>query len=185
MGRFYLFRKDGSQRVFEPLADGNDSVIYGLSLSEDGSRLAVVTGLDNQYLVVYNEMTTLEYVESYRFELDSHYARPVKLSVSDSGVSVWVEQPGEIVRYSRRGVETRYSFEGDLLTMVPDEEEGLIYILCRNNRDESCLSILSLEGRLLLGENMSDVPTHFKYYEKQFSLLVQDGRFILIGRTEY
>ncbi len=184
-GKVYLFRKDGSQRVFEPLKDRNDSVIYGLSISQEGSRLAVVAGLDNQHLVIYSELTTLKYVESARFELDSHYARPVTLFASDLSFSVWVEQPGELVRYTRRGVETRYPFDGELLTMVPDEKEGLIHILCRSDSGESRLSILSLEGRLLLSEKMSDVPRYFKYFENQFSLLVGQDSFILIDRKEY
>lgn len=184
-GKVRIYRKDGNQVILDTPENNGDYIVYGISLSSDNSFMAMVYGLKEQYLLLYREKSPMEYVETARFLLTSHFTRPVKVQVSITGSSVWVEQNGKISRYSEDGDITDFPFEGSLLTMIPDEAAEIVYILSTLSDGESSLvTALSLENNLLFADKMTGIPTHFKLNNSQLTL-IEGNEFSVFHMGEY
>jgi len=183
-GDVRIYRKDGNDGTVRPLPDNRDSVIYGLSLSRESNLMAIVAGLDEQVLVIYQEKSPLVYEEVRRIPLESRYARAVRVLIPDESSSVWVEQPGRILRVSEDGNKTFYPVAGALLTMIPDEKNGVVYILSALGAELSLISVSSVAGDPLMRETIAGVPTHFQLDESQISLII-DGEFVLLKRESF
>ena len=183
-GEVYLFRKDGRRETVIPLPDRGDSIIYGLSLSQDDSLMAVVAGLDPQSLLLYREKSPLVYEQEGQTRLDSRYARPVKVSVPPGGSAVWLEQPGRILRISENGASRDYPVPGTLLEMIPDEERGILHFLSSQGAAEGQIILRSIAGYSLLTEHYSGAPRLFALGETQIFMVLQED-FLMIKRERY
>ena len=183
-GMIHIYRKDGNNGFLEPFPEGGDSIIYGLSFSPDSGRMAAVAGRNRQTLILYDESAPLDYKELRRFSLDSRYSRPVKVSLSSGGEAVWVEQPGRVSRFSEEGDRQEYPFSGQLLSMNPDEENSMVFLLSAVEEGKNLLSVFSLAGDILMEEELEGVLSHFRQDQGQLSL-ISGGNLLLINREIY
>ena len=183
-GSVYLFRKDGNSRIIEPLPGSHDAVIYGLSLSDNGNLLSLVAGGKNQYLILYKRDTSFYYQESGRYLLKSHYIRPVKTIVNSIGDAVWVEQPGEICRYTQDGESLVLPLEGPLLKVLPDEVCRMVYSAESIAPALSLIKGRSVSGELHFTEGVEGVLTAFSAEEKRMSLILDD-RFLYLRKEAF
>lgn len=184
-GKVHIFRKDGKQEILDNPDNSGDSIVYGISLSPDNNFLAIVYGRKEQYLLLYREKSPMEYVETGKFLLDSHFTRPIKVEVSLRESSVWVEQEGKIRRYREDGEVTDYPFEGSLLTMIPDESNEIVYILSTlPSAVSSLVTACSLEGNLLFSDKIKGIPSHFKMNNSQLTL-IEGNEIIVFHIGEY
>ena len=182
-GQIHLFRKDGAQVHLESANPIDDSVVYGLALSDDASFLVAVLGLEQQDLLLYRQSSPLVYTRIARFPLLSHYDRPVKMAVSRDGSSVWVEQPGNLLLFDEEGIIQELDIDGHLLQMLPDEEHRMVFT-AESYGGRNLIKARSYTGEPLFSERAKGGVSLFNNTGSSLSLVL-DNKYILYQREIY
>jgi hypothetical protein len=187
-GRVRLFSRQGEMTELLPADLEEDNVVYGLALSLDCSRLAVVSGLNKQYIRQYllKENGPPELIHEQL--LDSRYPRPVKLYYSESAFTLWVEQDDSLLQFRGVGMGRTLPLDGTLMTQDSDEESGLIYVLSRlipSNFSEKSyqLAVYAMDGSVIMKNRFDEYPEFF-YRTGRDIYLSMDERLLVIKRLE-
>jgi hypothetical protein len=144
---------DSSGRlVFTPFEPGGSrlAVILGCALSKDGSRLAVVSGIDDQRFLLL-EKSAETYRVIYHEFLSDGFRRPVHVSFIDNGRRVVFEREGGLGLYdieNRSGVFL--PLEGEIVALDGSGSDSLLFVISSLGGDEKKLAALSLPGRIIL-----------------------------------
>ncbi|QEN07916.1 hypothetical protein EXM22_07905 [Oceanispirochaeta crateris] len=165
-GRIRIFSRQGEMTEFIPGDQREDNVIYGIAFSQDCSKLAVLSGLNKQYIRQYH-LKEDEAPELFHEELlESRFSRPVKLFYSESASLLWVEQESSLLQYRGADLESTLLLDGTLLTQNSDEQAGLVYVLNRlgpsSFSDKSYeVAVYTMTGTLIMRNRFDEYPPFF------------------------
>ncbi|MDR3161975.1 MAG: WD40 repeat domain-containing protein [Spirochaetaceae bacterium] len=144
---------DGEGRlVFPPFEPGGSrySVILGCRISRDGTKLAVVSGLDPQRFLLL-ERSGDAYNPIYHEFLTGGFRREVHLAFIDDDRRVVFEREGGLGIYT---ISTRNSLylplEGDVYALDGSGEDGLLFLITAEGMRQKNLVAIRLPGVLTL-----------------------------------
>ncbi len=167
-GSVRIFDDSGLMREISPPSKGQDCTVYGLSLSPDGERLSVISGLAEQRIREY-DLESLTASGRERM-LESRFSRPVKMSYSPGGDILWVEQKDKVWQLGPEDMFIEIPQEGRLLSLNVVEADGKVIVLSeksrRNSRSSYLMNLYSLEGALVSSMEFLTPPD---------DIVVQDG----------
>jgi hypothetical protein len=169
-----------------PKSSDSDQVVYGIAVSENCSTLAVVSGLNNQYLRQYRLSSEMPPELISEDLLKSRYNRPVKLYYSESDSYLWVEQEKSLNQYHEGSLERVLPVEGTLLTQFSDEESGFIYVLSQLESPFDItyeITVFSLNGSIVMRNHFDQYPEFFSVEDEQI-FLSMDDKLLVLKREE-
>ena len=119
--RVYFFEPGGSRY----------GVILGCALSRNGSRLGIISGIEQQrFLLLERYGNSNEYKVVYHEFLKDGFRRPVRISFIDDDQRLVFEQPGGIGCFnikSRRGI--RIPLEGEIAAIDNSGDQGFFFLI--------------------------------------------------------
>jgi hypothetical protein len=122
--------------VFTPFEPGGSrlSVILGCAISRDASRLAVISGIEDQRFLLLEHTSTGGPGDTYKVVyhefLTGGFRRPVFISFADNDGKVVFEREGGLGIYtinSRSSVSL--SLDGEILCLDNSGEEGFLFVI--------------------------------------------------------
>lgn len=146
-GRVELFNQDGSYRAGVRPETSRINAVYGTALSEDSDYLAMVHGIDPQFLSLY-ELNGANVRLFSQSELSVPTRSQTKIGFTRNGEFLLCEDGKRVLMLSTADSAQKYAlpFEGELVDFDFRAELESIFILSSEN-EESVLSIYSEEGR--------------------------------------
>lgn len=180
-GNVSLIDRSGHITDFPVYPEDGDNVVYSVAVSADSNRVAIISGMRNQYLRTYTLSDGLQLLS--QIKLKSQYRRPVKMYYSDDAAYLWVEQEEGLLQYSDNNPPLLIPIKESFLTMRHDEEGDLIYILSRNGDDEDNLTYslksYSPSGKLLFQNLTEYFPASFQLDSENVLFSINDNLMIL------
>ena len=158
---------------FEP-GGSNMSVILGCAISQDASRLALISGINEQRFLLM-ERAGDNYRVVYHEFLGSGFRRPVHINFVDNDSKVVFEREGGLGIYSigsRRSINI--NLEGEIVTMDDSGEDGFLFLITSQGSNEKSLVTIKYPGLIV-----SKAP--FRSYNTFFAR--RDTRLYLGGDT--
>jgi len=115
---------------FEP-GGSRYSVILGCALSSNGSRLGIVSGIDQQrFLLLERFGGTGEYRVVYHEFLGDGFRRPVRISFIDDDSRLVFERPGGIGCYNIRSRSTlQIPLDGEIIAIDNSGDQGFLFLI--------------------------------------------------------
>jgi len=123
----------GGKRIFTFEPGGSRyAVILGCALSRNGSRLGIISGIDQQRFLMLERYGSSggEYKVVYHEFLDSGFRRPVRISFVDEDRRVIYEQSNGIGCYnikSRQGI--RIPLDGEIAAIDDSGGNGFLFLI--------------------------------------------------------
>jgi hypothetical protein len=180
-GHVSLIDRSGQITGFPVYPADGDNVVYAVAVSGDSKRVAIISGLRNQYLRTYTVSDSPQLLS--QLKLKSQYRRPVKMYYSDDAAYLWVEQEKGLLQYTDDNPPLLIPVEESFLTMRHDEEGNLIYILSRTEdvEDEIFYSLKSYSpgGKLLFQNKFEYFPASFQLNSADVLFSINDNLMIL------
>lgn len=178
-GNVSLIDKSGEVTGFPVYPADGDNVVYGVAVSGDSKRVAIISGLRNQYLRTYALGDSPQLLS--QLQLKSRYRRPVKMYYSDDAAYLWVEQEEGLLQYSDESPALLIPVDDSFLTMRHDKEGNLIYILSRTGDDSSHYSLKSYspDGKLLFQNKFEYFPDSFQLNSSDVLFSINNNLMIL------
>ena len=137
---------------FEP-GGSKYPVILGCAISCDGSRFAVISGIDSQRFMVFERFGSRngEYKVAYHEFLDGGFRRPVYVTFTDNDRWVTFECSGGLGIYETgsRQMKKVY-FNGDIKALDRCGKKEMVFIVAADNVYEKKLIGIALPGRIML-----------------------------------
>ena len=129
-GTIILLNSQG-RPVFTPFEPGGSrlSVILECAISQDASRLAIISGIDNQRFLLL-EQAGDSYRVIYHESLSSGFRRPVHISFVDNDTKVAFEQEGGLGIYdiaSRNSI--KLPLEGEIVVLDNSGENRFLFLI--------------------------------------------------------
>jgi hypothetical protein len=136
---------------FEP-GGSRYAVIAGCAISRDGSRLGIVSGIDDQrFLVLERFGGDGEYKVVYHEFLEDGLRRPVYVSFIEDDRWIVFEREGGIGVYELRSRQgTAIPLEGALAALDSSGGEGLFFVVSSRRPELQELTGVKLPGRVIL-----------------------------------
>ena len=149
-GTVILLNSLGSP-VFIPFEPGgsNLSVILGCAISKDASRLALISGIDEQRFLLM-ERAGDNYRVVYHEFLGSGFRRPVHISFADDDSKIIFEREGGLGIYSigsRRSINL--SLEGEIVTLDNSGEDGFLFLITSQSQNDKRLVTIKYPGHVV------------------------------------
>ncbi|MDR1252143.1 MAG: WD40 repeat domain-containing protein [Treponema sp.] len=137
---------------FEP-GGSRYAVIPGCAISRDGSRLAVISGLDDQRFLLLERFggENVEYKVIYHDFLEDGFRRPVHITFIDQDRWIVFEREEGIGVYeisSRQG--TKVPLEGEITAIDQTGGDGLFFLITSLPAGRKELVGLRLPGRIVM-----------------------------------
>ncbi|RKX77397.1 MAG: hypothetical protein DRP87_09240 [Spirochaetes bacterium] len=168
-GRIQLLGSDGSIRFQHIENESLYNVIYGCAINEDGSSLAVVSGVKPQRMELFQKGKP-GYNRSFIKTLDTDVRRNMYIEFSSDGR--WVFLEGDrgfyIVDSLRKGIDF-IELSGNLKKMISEKKYGIHYLLFGNEIEER-LVVFKPPGKILM-----DLPLE----GEEVFLHSEDGKLFL------
>ena len=140
--RAYYFEPGGSRYA----------VITGCAISRDGSRIGIISGIDDQrFLVLERFGGEGEYKVIYHEFLEDGFRRPVYISFIDQDRWLVFEREGGIGVYeisSRK--RTTIALEGEVAAIDSSGGDGLFFVVSSRRADLQELTGVKLPGRIIM-----------------------------------
>jgi hypothetical protein len=174
-GTIELLDNQGKQ-IFSFIPGGSRlSTITGCALSQDGSKLALVSGVDQQRFLFLERLENagiIEYRVVYHEFLDEGLRKPMHVEFVNNDMGVVFERQGGLGFYN---TILRYTvsveFEGDMIDMDASNNDRLVCMITALNNLQKHFVIVRLPDTLIM-----EAP--FKSYD---SFLSRSGRRITVG----
>jgi len=134
--------------VIAPFEPGGSrlSVILGCAISEDASRFALVSGIDEQRFL-YLERSGDTYKVIYHEFLGSGFRRPVHIGFIDNGGKIVFEREGGLGIYSIGGRgSVRVGMEGEIAALDDSGDEGFLFVITSQGANEKRLISIRYPG---------------------------------------
>jgi hypothetical protein len=142
--RFYFFEPGGSRLA----------VILGCSLSRDGNRLGIISGIDDQRFLLlerYGEAGSGEFRVIYHEFLEDGFRRPVHISFIDNDSRLAFERQDGISLYDLRNRVNRIlPLEGRIIALDKDGGEGIFFVITSQPGRQNELVGIKLPGTIIL-----------------------------------
>ncbi|MDR2398812.1 MAG: WD40 repeat domain-containing protein [Spirochaetaceae bacterium] len=146
------------QRVFffEP-GGSRISVIQGCAISQDGLRLAVISGIDLQRFLLleryggYGDSGNIEYKVVYHEFLEEGFRRPVYMEFVDNDNRVAFERQGGLGIYeihSRTGLKV--PLEGEIIRLDESGSEHWLFLITAQEAQKKRLVAVRFPGTLII-----------------------------------
>jgi hypothetical protein len=138
---------------FEP-GGSRLSVILGCAVSRDGSRLGIISGIDDQRFLLlerFGAADSGEYKVVYHEFLEDGFRRGVSISFIEQDSQLVFERPGGLGIYkisSRRS--SKVSLEGEINAIDNSGGGGLLFVLSSPRRGQKKFIALRLTGRIII-----------------------------------
>jgi hypothetical protein len=137
---------------FEP-GGSRYSAILGCAISRDGSRIAIISGVDAQRFLVLERFgtNTGDYKVVYHEFLDDGFRRPVYISFIEMDRWVIFERTGGLGLYeiSSRNV-TRVELNGEVSAVDNSGGQGMVFVVISRLEDQKELIGIRLPGRVII-----------------------------------
>jgi len=134
-GAVEVFNTDG-ERIFNFEPGGSRySVILGCAISDNGSRIAVVCGIDMQRFLLFERVGSSggEYKVIYHEFLETGFRRPVRVSFIDEDQRIVFEREGGIGVYNSRSRQTMFiPLNGEIAAMDESGDNGYLFLITSN-----------------------------------------------------
>ena len=184
-GSVQIFNSHGVRRVVKPVSTENDGIVYGLALSSDGSRLAVLSGLNEQKVAEYDLDSMTVLAEGRR--LESRFNRPVKMVYSSDNSVLWIEQKDKVIQIGPDEVFLEILQEGRLLTLEAPEADGQLMVLSEQIRNNAApiyiMNFYTIEGALVSSRTFFNRPEDIVLQNGQV-FFSEGGRILKMKRRE-
>jgi hypothetical protein len=142
--QFYFFEPGGSRLA----------VILGCSLSKDGNRLGIISGIDDQRFLLlerYGDPGSGEFRVIYHEFLEDGFRRPVYISFIDNDSRLAFERQDGISLYDLRNrVNRSLSLEGQIIAMDNSGNEGIFFVITAQPGRQNELVGIKLPGTIIL-----------------------------------
>jgi len=146
----------GGKRVFFFDPGGSRyAVILGCALSRDGTRIGIVSGIENQRFLLLERYgsATGEYKVIYHEFLETGFRRPVHVSFIDQDRRIVFEREGGIGCYeikSRQGA--KIALNGEIAAIDQSGSQGFLFLVCSQPElRKELIGIRLPEGRWATG----------------------------------
>jgi len=136
-----VFNSDGERIFYFEPGGSRYSVILGCALSENGSYIGIICGINEQRFLLFERFGSAsgEYKIVYHEFLGSGFRRPVRIQFIDNDARVVFERSGGIGCYTiktRRGITI--PLDGDIAAFDESGDRGLFFLvtshLYQNNK---------------------------------------------------
>ena len=137
----------GGQRIFYFEPGGSSyNIILGCSISRDGSRIAVISGIEQQRFLLLERFgnTGGEYRIVYHEFLETGFRRPVHVLFIDEDRRVVFERAGGISFYNIRSRHTMFiPLDGEIAAVDGLGSQGFFFIVTSGSSGEKALTGIS------------------------------------------
>jgi len=131
-GAVEVFNSSGERIFYFEPGGSRYSVILGCAMSRNGSRIAVICGIDNQRFLLFErlENTGGEYKIIYHEFLDTGFRRPVRVAFIDNDQRIAYERSGGIGFYNTRSRRAMFiPLEGEIAAIENSGAQGLLFLV--------------------------------------------------------
>ncbi|MCL2808755.1 MAG: WD40 repeat domain-containing protein [Treponema sp.] len=135
-GMIEVFNSEGERIFNESIGGSRYSVILGCAISRNGSRIAVICGIDQQRFLLLERFgaSSGEYRIVYHEFLESGFRRPVRVLFIDDDQRVIFEREGGIGCYSIRSRRTiNIPLDGEIAAIDESGGNGYFFIVTSNS----------------------------------------------------
>jgi hypothetical protein len=163
----------GGGLVFPPYEPGGSrySVILGCRISRDGSKLAIVSGIDPQRFLLLERFGD-SYKVIYHEFLSEGFRREVHLAFIDNDRRIVFERNGGLGIYTIQTRESLYlPLEGDIYAIDGSGNDGLLFVITAESAPRKNLVVVRLPGTKII-----EAP-----FTSQTAFLARQGSRIFIG----
>ena len=130
---------------FEP-GGSRLSVILGCAISQDATRMALISGIDNQRFLLL-ERTGNIYRVVYHSFLGSGFRRPVHVRFVDNDTKVVFEREGGLAIYSINSrVSTTISLDGEIVSFDNSGDGRFLFVITSQGPGEKRLVTIRFPG---------------------------------------
>jgi hypothetical protein len=131
-GVIEVFDSEGRRIFINEPGGSRYSVILGIAISRNGSRIAVISGIDQQRFLLFERFgnTGGEYRPVHHEFLETGFRRPVRVLFIDEDRRIIYERAGGIGCYnirSRRAINI--PLDGEIAAIDESGEQGLFFII--------------------------------------------------------
>jgi hypothetical protein len=150
-GRLELLDREG-KLAFPPFEPGGSRIpaIYGCALSRDASRIAVISGIDDQRFLLLERFGESYRVVYHEF-LSDGFRRRVNVAFIDNDSRVAFEQEGGLGIYD---IQSRNSLtlplRGEIEDFDGSGEGGIFFVITAPGEGEKRLAAVRLPGRVIM-----------------------------------
>jgi hypothetical protein len=140
-GRRVFFFEPGGSRL---------AVILGCRISKDGSRLAIISGIDDQRFLLLERFGDSYKVVYHEF-LEDGFRRAVHIAFIDNDSRVIFEREGGLGIYeinSRKSI--KLPLKGSISAIEESGGEGLVFIISSQGEDKKNLVAIRLPGSVII-----------------------------------
>jgi hypothetical protein len=137
---------------FEP-GGSRYSIILGCAISRDGSKLALVSGIDNQRFLLLERFgaSVNDYKVVYHEFLDGDFRRPVHISFIDEDRWIVFERHGGLGLFELGSWQSgKVELNGDLCAIDQADSQGLLFAVVARSPGLKELIGIRLPGRLVM-----------------------------------
>jgi hypothetical protein len=167
---------DQGKRIFffEP-GGSRLSVILGCAISGDGSKLGIISGIDDQRFLLLDRLGgtgNAEYRVSYHEFLDDGFRRAVHISFIDHDSRVVFEREGGLGIYdtnARRSL--KIPLKGEITVLDGSGNDRLFFVITSPSPEKKQLAAIRLPGTVIL-----EAP-----FKSRTAFLAREGSRIYVG----
>jgi len=134
--------------VFTPFEPGGSrlSVILGCAISQDASRLALVSGIEQQRFL-YLERNGDTYRVIYHEFLGAGFRRPVHIRFIDNDSKIVFEREGGLGIYSIDGRgSVKVNMDGEIAALDDSGDDGFLFVVSSQGLNDKRLIIIRYPG---------------------------------------
>jgi len=138
--------------TFEP-GGSRYSVILGCAMSRDGSRLAVVSGINDQRFLVLERFgaNASDYKVVYHEFLNDGFRRPVHITFVENDRWVVFERDGGLGFYEISARQAgKVALNGEISAIDQSGGQGMVFVIISRFRDAKELIGIRLPGRIII-----------------------------------
>jgi len=153
-GMIEVFNSDG-ERIFHIDPTGSRfSVILGCAISRNGSRIAVISGIDRQRFLLFERLgnTGGEYKIIYHEFLETGFRRPVRVLFIDDDQRIIFEREGGIGFFNTRSRSSLFiPLDGEIAAIDESGDRGYLFLVTSHSFQQKNLIGIKFPPNRLFG----------------------------------
>jgi len=150
-GAVEVFNSDGDRIFYFEPGGSRYSIILGCSISRNGSRIGIVSGIDRQRFLLFERFgnTGGEYRVIYHEFLDTGFRRPVRVLFVDDDQRIIFEREGGIGCYNIKSRRTMFiPLDGDIAAIDESGDKRYFFLITSNDTEKQLVGIRFPPDRL-------------------------------------
>ena len=168
------------KHVFVPFEPGGSrlSVIMGCAISRDASRLAVISGIDNQRFLLLERAGDTYKVIHHEF-LSEGFRRPVQILFIDNDTKIAFEREGSLGIYD---IITRTSvtlpLEGRIEAIDNSGQDGFLFVITSQGSNEKRFIVIRYPGVIV---NEAPFKSEHTFFSRRDSRIFLGGGLSMVS----